>query len=357
MKYEQSLRVTLPDELDLSGTSPFFSDTGIRKLLLLSDLATALQAATDGVMVPEPQHVRWYLSPGNHRSEIGNAALVRPPHAYGLSAEQAARAYDGLHAFLEKFATVASSVSGLEPELRMAEQLEQRLKERAAARRIAGDRLWYGSRSIPSENQSGDEKAIVDDAAFEKYVSLAGLGRALDEVDAPTLTDLAIQMARGEQVLLRRHASGVTADRLFAIALDASRATGDATSLKRLIHAGKTFQRDHWISQAEAVEHLSSASRSTSTEYILQRLDLSPAGAARHSVYLHTIWQAAIFKDQQLLDGIDRRQARDSLLNSEQKARLHTLIESVRDVLNDPSEEDLALRRVSRHGLEFYNDR
>ena len=75
--------------------------------------------------------------------------------------------------------------------------------------------------------------ADLQDRAFEKYVSLHLLGGAWAKLDAVVLTDVAMQLAEGERVLLRPHKALSAADAL-QLAAKTAVDLGDTTTLERL---------------------------------------------------------------------------------------------------------------------------
>lgn len=88
--------------------------------------------------------------------------------------------------------------------------------------------------SVKAQNASAS--ALPADPAFDKYVDLQLLRRAWRDLDAPLLTDVALQLAEAESRLKRSH-KAISADRLFAVAIRVAARYGHRATLLRLQRA------------------------------------------------------------------------------------------------------------------------
>jgi len=97
-----------------------------------------------------------------------------------------------------------------------------------------------------SSSASAEESAIpvmLQDSAFERFVDVRLLGRAIGDLDAALLTDVALQLAEGERVLLRSH-KGLPAKGVLQAAVKMAAKKGDKTSLGRLAKYAKKSKDD-----------------------------------------------------------------------------------------------------------------
>jgi Ca-activated chloride channel family protein len=137
-KVRQRLEVFLPSGLDPSGATPYYSQAGVKKALMLAEMATAMKTACAGHTAPAPDDLFWTV-PTTRR---GAEEVQAPPRRRGgdvvaISAEKARKAATGLGKFCDWFAGQASGFGtasagevgfdALEPELRLMEKLEQTL--------------------------------------------------------------------------------------------------------------------------------------------------------------------------------------------------------------------------------------
>ena len=134
---KQNLRVSIPANVKLDPARAFFGNEGVRKAMMLTDLACACKAATQGVKAPPPDNFYWALPAGAKA-----AALERHMPPPTLTTAQAADAVAGFSLFLNWFASQIGGLEGVEAELRMAEKLEATLCKTAgqavpAARKVA----------------------------------------------------------------------------------------------------------------------------------------------------------------------------------------------------------------------------
>ncbi len=100
--------------------------------------------------------------------------------------------------------------------------------------------------SIPDELQ---------DRGFDKFVDLDLLRVALQDLDAELVTDIALQMADGERVLMRSH-KAVSADELLGVAIRLGGQQKDSATLMRLAKAVKTLGRTNHQAQVENARKL-----------------------------------------------------------------------------------------------------
>src|SRR5262245_61010621 len=99
----------------------------------------------------------------------------------------------------------------------------------------------------PDQGKKKDEPAplpavVVDDPAFERYVDMEALAEAWEDRDAEALTDIGLQLAEGERVLLRSH-KGITAEQVLTVAARLAADQRDKKTLQRLSRAAEAQKR------------------------------------------------------------------------------------------------------------------
>ncbi len=366
MQYAQNLRMMLPSEVDLDTGEPYFSHDGVRKVLALADLVGAMKAATQGVMVLQQRQAYW--NPGavarNVRFGIlpklsGSQPETRPPspaRPSRITPDQAKAGYKGLRAFFTKFSPMAGGIPGLDVEVRMAEKLEQLLESKMVTERELGSRLWYGSRGIVDAGFVAEPETYLDDPAFSRYLDVTAIGQAIEQFDVPTLIDSTIQLAQGERILQRNHASGLTADRLFLAVLEIAEITADRESLKRLGEAAKAANRADWATKVRVIVSLSSESRSGSEEESswlgteAPTPELTPELLMAGPAWLAAIAEvskAVILRDARRLRAFEHELTANETMTLDQREVLKQLIEQARDTIPEESNtEDKILHKL-----------
>lgn len=143
------------------------------------------------------------------------------------------------------------------------------------------------------------------DGPFERYVDISQVAGALESRDAAKLTDLALQLATGEQTLLRNHQSGVTSASLFQKALTIAAEAGSKDIIERIGRASVKFDDKELQQKVAAAKLLSSESRSASPAAMVDVLAMKPETYRRFKLLHDTIRSAALVKDaDQLRDAV-----------------------------------------------------
>ena len=107
----------------------------------------------------------------------------------------------------------------------------------------------------------------LKDKPFEQYVDVLLVGQAYNQVDAPLMLDAALQLAEGEQKLLRPH-KAISADQALGLAVQLSVETGNAVTLARLEKAAGKLGKEDLATEVAAAAKLVGASRSEASESI-----------------------------------------------------------------------------------------
>jgi len=154
------------------------------------------------------------------------------------------------------------------------------------------------SRGLAAEREAAEIDA--PDPAFDVHVSPATIGRACASFDAALLTDVALQLAEGERVLLRTR-TGITAAQALKLAAKAAGTQHDNTSLERLAKFATLRNDTNLATQVAAAQKLAGTIRGTTVRlrvpieeidvdeytrirYCVQRMKRSPRTFVRFHV-------------------------------------------------------------------------
>lgn len=116
-------------------------------------------------------------------------------------------------------------------------------------------------RSQESKSLTPDFKGVFFDTAFEQYVNPKLFEECLQSLSPALLTDVALQLAEGERVLLRT-CDGLTADQMARFAVEIAKQQGDKVSLERLAKSAKQRGASELAAEIGTFATLTIASRS-----------------------------------------------------------------------------------------------
>ena len=184
----------------------------------------------------------------------------------------------------------------------------------------------------------------VIDPAFDRYVDLALLAPAIEEADAGTLTDLALQAAFGESILERSH-KAVTASELASLALKVALESNDEKSLDRLAKMAEKSSNDDLKTKIAMQRKLGSASRSA-PEMMVSLNGMSVEGLKNFKDYLADIQLAVRLGDRWKLEEI--KVADVSSLPEELQKKIAEAIAAADEKLSQDSDTLTKLLGVSR---------
>lgn len=200
------------------------------------------------------------------------------------------------------------------------------------------------------------QAAAVQDAAFDRFADLSILDDAMKGGRADVVLDLALQLAEGERVLLRSH-KAVSADELFAAALQLASETGDKDTLARLSKAAKGLNKTELAGKIAAAEKLGAASRSAAgPELSLPVESTSLEAFALFKATLNSVKAAKVAKDVDELQLIDAELEKSEIFDDAQKQTLKKVLsDAVASVPAEKAPSALAkLAGASRQAPGFY---
>jgi hypothetical protein len=162
------------------------------------------------------------------------------------------------------------------------------------------------SRSLPAK-----EPFTGSDIAFEHLVDRDRLAVAIENLDAETLADVAIQFCEAERILLRPHQL-IRAEALMNLAIRAAVEKRRAEILHRLETYARHTARTPFVEQITAARSLAGAARSTADSPLLPIEDVTEGLLALYHEYKQHLETARVIGDGQMLTGLE-----SSLLNDD----------------------------------------
>jgi len=146
--------------------------------------------------------------------------------------------------------------------------------------------------------------APLSDRAFDVYVSPQLIGRAYISSDSALLTDVALQLAEGERVLLRSR-SGLTAAQASQLAIKAASDKQDKASLERLSrHAERQGDKD-LASRIATAKKLTALSRDTTWRMMIPIEEVEIDDVQRIRYCVQKIDQAKLTSDSRCLKALE----------------------------------------------------
>ncbi|MBN1807792.1 MAG: VWA domain-containing protein [Planctomycetes bacterium] len=130
-KVHQQLEVFLPAGMDPEGKTPYYSQPGAKKALLLTDATLALKVACAGQKAPARRDIYWLVRPAGAQAAAGRLPQPLPGPAVTIDPAKAAEAAAGLGRFADWFAEMSWEFPALENELRLMEKLQANLLKTA----------------------------------------------------------------------------------------------------------------------------------------------------------------------------------------------------------------------------------
>lgn len=184
--------------------------------------------------------------------------------------------------------------------------------------------------------------AELQDPAFERHVDLVQLGEALNSGDAARLTDLALQLAEGERILLRPH-KGITAEAVLKLALKAAADRKDKATLERLGKAVQAPGREGLREPYELAVKLAASPRRTGPTIAVDQMD--PTAIVVFRSYLDQIRSAKNLGDRETLRSLEEGVRGLTELDVKLRGHLTSLINEAKQGLPEQPDPELDVMR------------
>ncbi len=185
------------------------------------------------------------------------------------------------------------------------------------------------------------------DPAFDQYVDMGLLADAWAELDPALMTDVALQLAEGERILMRSH-KAVSATQMMRLAAKLAAEKGNKEVLGRIgAAAGKLGDKD-LAAEAKGSAKLASSSRKASSDFQVDVESLTPEQYDNVRGMLLAIQAARVASDQ---EGLGEMVADvDSLggLNEKQREHLKSMISTSQKQIEGAGKPDDSAMAAAR---------
>ncbi len=184
------------------------------------------------------------------------------------------------------------------------------------------------------ETPTAESMAAID-PSFKKFVDLSRLQRAMEDLDAATLLDIALALADGEKTLHRTHHSGITADSMISKISNLALRTRDEVTVQRLALAAKS--KKEWQRIIENATEFASASRSPSPQVSLDQVSAEYLEIAQK--INRSVREAYLTNDRDMLQDCKNELKQLATVSAELKAPLIKQVDSAMKAV--PEEADI----------------
>jgi hypothetical protein len=160
--------------------------------------------------------------------------------------------------------------------------------------------------TLPS-TASGDPPCVIpadlDDPAFAQHTNVLLLGVAWDNQDPALMTDVGLQLAEGERILMRPHRA-IRSDRVLELAANLAGDRHDKATLARLARVANV-RRDKRLK--ELVVRMAAESEKPDTHPIAHAIeDITPSALEAHRAAIRRIRAARYAGSVEGLDKLDK---------------------------------------------------
>lgn len=190
--------------------------------------------------------------------------------------------------------------------------------------------------------------AVVTDPAFDRYVDLSLLGDVLREQDAARLSDMGLQLAEGERILLRPHRSGVTAQTVMEKAATLAAQKGDTASLERLARAAESISDKKLLTHIRNARKLGGLSRAIDPAFHISVENTTPSAFAALKDLLDRVKTAELLGDADGLKEAEGILKQATELSQSQQEAVKKRIAAAREAMPQKrGASDQALQKLS----------
>lgn len=202
------------------------------------------------------------------------------------------------------------------------------------------------------ENDSADSSGRIvlpeefQDTAFDRFIDLLAAAEALTTRNASLLTDIALQLAEGERVLLRTHSSRIRASDLLRKATTLAVDTNDIPTLDRLARVANGLKDERFKTDVEAARKLAGTSRAVNPELTVSVANVDLPTVVSLKGYINAVAQAELLGNSKALDGIEAELKADTSLSERQRAAVMDLVSAARKSLLAADASNRPLQRI-----------
>lgn len=173
------------------------------------------------------------------------------------------------------------------------------------------------------------------DPAFDRYIDLNLIDRAMKDCDAALAADVTLQLLDGERILERSH-KAMSSDQAFKMAFSIAVLNQDTSTIARLTKAAEKAGKKEWSEKLTLAKTLVAAKRSPEPTLNLENMNSDAREVAE--VVLSAVNQAKITGDRTTLDDLKKILPGNMVTTPEQRDQMVKMIAAALESL--PKEPD-----------------
>lgn len=184
--------------------------------------------------------------------------------------------------------------------------------------------------TISSTDDSSEIPEELRDVSFDRYIDLLLLGEAWERLNPALMADVALQLAEGERVLLRKH-KAFSAMELLNITVKIAIDRHDRETLERLQKYFEKVGDVAMVASLKATQKLAGETREIDPAFLISVEDTSYES---YSVYREIIGEAKAAQyvdDRETIDALEAQIDRLAELSQKQKYHLRAIMNQSRD--------------------------
>jgi hypothetical protein len=191
------------------------------------------------------------------------------------------------------------------------------------------------------------ELAEIEDHAFDRFVDVKIVRKAIQELDTGLLVDVTLQTAEGERVLGRER-NGFSANALLNAAIRAATDAGDKESLERLAKAVEVMGKPELVMPIEMALKLADAPRKVDAGPKVPLRELTPEAMVLFKTFVREIKICRTVGDRQGLENLRVTIVQlDGLHPRQQEYLTEKLIDGLAAVPADPDPSAATLAQLA----------
>lgn len=187
----------------------------------------------------------------------------------------------------------------------------------------------------------------LDDPAFRQYVDITLLQPAWVAKDAELLTDIALQLAQGQKVLMRPHKAG-SAEDMLKLASSIATKKGDKDVIARIEKAAKTHNFEDVAGEASKASKLAAAPRKAEPALMVSLDRTKPGDVADFGILVDGVHSAEILGDKAWLDEVDGRVGHYNNLSTSQRDYIKKVIGEARSTMTDKMKDNSVVTTIGK---------
>jgi len=199
----------------------------------------------------------------------------------------------------------------------------------------------------PATDLAAEPPADMADPAFDQYVDMALLADAWSRLDPALMTDVALQLAEGERILMRSH-KAVSASQMLRLAAKLAAEKGDKELLSRIGTSAAKLGKEDFAAEVQGSAKLAAKSRGMDANFQVKVDDLTPQQYDALRGMLLAIQAARVASDQDGLSELTGDVDRLDGLTDEQRGQLKSMISSSRKQVEEAGKADISAMQAAR---------